>query len=306
MKRSNDDVSSADLLLTRVVESLLSDWQACGHLLTEPFIRELLLRAREVVMAEPMLLLVDAPVKICGDIHGQMHDLVAMINSGKPPPQSTYLFLGDYVDRGKHGTECIVLLLGLKLLYPGNMFILRGNHEAESVNTVYGFFDECKRRYSLKLFKDFCNFFNCLPLCALIEGRALCMHGGISPHLHSLDQITQLKRPLPLLEDVGLAIDILWSDPDESVPVGFQSNERGVGVSFSASEVHKTCAHLDLDLIVRAHQVVQKGYQFFAGRSLVTVFSASNYCGLFSNCGAMLLMDEDLRCKFQVFKPKYE
>jgi len=103
------------------------------------------------------------------------------------PPEQNYLFLGDYVDRGRHSIEVMCLLMAYKIKYPENFFILRGNHETESISRLYGFYDECKRRYSIKLWKTFVDLFNCLPVAALIEDKILCMHGGISPHLENLD-----------------------------------------------------------------------------------------------------------------------
>lgn len=271
-------------------------------MLNEQFIRKILYLARPIFMSQPMLVKVEAPVNVCGDIHGQITDLVEIFSSGGLPPDSRYLFLGDYVDRGKFGTEVISALLGLKVLYPTNIFILRGNHETESICRMYGFFDEVKRRFSVKLFKEFTDVFNCLPISALIEQVALCMHGGLSPELNSLKQIESIPRPL-IVGDQGLACDLLWSDPEEGG--GWMPSDRGVSFTFGEDIVRKACKDLGIDVVFRAHQVIDNGYSFFAGRQLVTIFSASNYCGEFTNNGAMLIMDKDYRCKFQLFKPLY-
>ena len=118
----------------------------------------------------------------------------------------------DYVDRGKQSIETISLLLAYKIQYPENFFILRGNHESAGINRIYGFYDECKRRYSIKLWKIFSDVFNCLPVSALIDEKILCMHGGLSPELQDLQQIADLRRPCDI-PDVGLLCDLLWSDP---------------------------------------------------------------------------------------------
>jgi serine/threonine-protein phosphatase PP1 catalytic subunit len=111
------------------------------------------------------------------------------------PPEANYLFLGDYVDRGKQSLETICLLLAYKIKYPENFFILRGNHECASINRIYGFYDECKRRYNIKLWKTFTDCFNCLPIAAIIDEKIFTMHGGLSPDLNSMEQIRRVMRP---------------------------------------------------------------------------------------------------------------
>jgi serine/threonine-protein phosphatase PP1 catalytic subunit len=270
--------------------------------LSEMEIKQLCYRARPILLdQQPMLLELEAPIKICGDIHGQYTDLLRLFEYGGFPPTANYLFLGDYVDRGKQSIETICLLLAYKILHPENFFILRGNHESAGINRIYGFYDECKRRYSIKLWKVFSGVFNCLPAAAVIDGKILCMHGGLSPELLSLQQIADIDRPCDV-PDMGLLCDLLWSDPNGNV-TGWGENDRGVSFVFGADIVTRFLQKHDLDLIVRAHQVVEDGYEFFAGRRLVTVFSAPNYCGEFDNAGAMISVDEDLMCSFQILKP---
>jgi serine/threonine-protein phosphatase PP1 catalytic subunit len=138
---------------------------------------------------------------IVGDIHGQFYDLLRIFEYGGYPGESNYLFLGDYVDRGKNSLETICLLLAFKVKYKENFFLLRGNHEAENINRVYGFYDECKKRYNVKLWKLFCDTFNCLPVAALVDEKILCMHGGISPQLQDLEQINKINRPTEIPEE---------------------------------------------------------------------------------------------------------
>lgn len=212
------------------------------------------------------------------------------------PPESNYLFLGDYIDRGKQSLECICLLLAYKIKYPENFFLLRGNHECASINRVYGFYDECKRRHSIRLWKVFTDCFNCLPVAALIDDKILTMHGGLSQDLVEVETIKNLVRPTDV-PDTGLLCDLLWSDPDKDTPL-WGENERGVSYTFGSQVVTDFLQRNDLDLICRAHQVVEDGYEFFAKRQLVTIFSAPNYCNEFDNCASMMSVDEDLMCSF--------
>lgn len=243
--------------------------------------------------------------------------------------QANYLFLGDYVDRGKQSLEVVCLLFAYKIKYPENFFLLRGNHECAGINRIYGFYDECRRRYSVKMWKQFCNTFNCLPCTAVIDDKIICMHGGLSPELSQMEQIANIPRPCDV-PDTGLLCDILWADPDPSITVsiflqlnlvfprfqcphnlldvvflkkGWGENDRGVSFTFGGDVVRQFLRRHDLDLVVRAHQVVEDGYEFFAGRELVTVFSAPNYCGEFDNAGAMMTVDDTLMCSFQILKP---
>ncbi|KAG5121037.1 hypothetical protein JHK84_039377 [Glycine max] len=236
-----------------------------------------------------------------GDIHGQYSDLLRLFEYGGLPPTANYLFLGDYVDRGKQSLETICLLLAYKIKYPENFFLLRGNHECASINRIYGFYDECKRRFNVRLWKAFTDCFNCLPVAALIDEKILCMHGGLSPELTNLDEIRNLPRPTAI-PDTGLLCDLLWSDPGRDVK-GWGMNDRGVSYTFGPDMVAEFLTKHDLDLVCRAHQVVEDGYEFFADRKLVTIFSAPNYCGEFDNAGAMMSVDENLMCSFQILKP---
>jgi len=266
-----------------------------GHL------RTLCATVREVFLSQSAFLELEAPICICGDVHGQFYDLLRIFEFGGFPPMANYIFLGDYVDRGKQSLETIALLLSYKVKFPENFFMLRGNHECASITRIYGFYDECKRRYNIKLWKQFCDVFNCLPVSACIDEKVLCMHGGLSPDMSSMDQIRKLLRPTDV-PDCGLLCDMLWSDPDRDIQ-GWAENDRGVAFIFGPDIVTSFLKKHNLDLICRAHQVVEDGFEFFAKRQLVTVFSAPNYCGEFDNSGAILSIDETLMCNFKVLKP---
>jgi serine/threonine-protein phosphatase PP1 catalytic subunit len=268
--------------------------------LQESDIKFLCNEVKSILLEQPIFLELESPLNVCGDVHGQFYDLLRLFEVGGYPPDSNYLFLGDYVDRGKFSIETVCLLLCYKYKYPENFFILRGNHECASINKIYGFYDECKRRFSIKLWKLFTDVFNCLPIAACIDDRILCMHGGLSPELHSLEQLHLISRPTDI-PDKGLLCDLLWSDPDEDAN-GWGENDRGVSVTFSTSIVNKFAEKNDLDLILRAHQVVQDGYEFFADKKMITVFSAPNYCDEFDNSAGMISIDENLMCSFKIIK----
>ena len=262
-------------------------------------------KAYGILEKEESLLKISAPLYICGDIHGQYYDLLRVFDILKYPPQSTFLFLGDYVDRGKQSLECLLLLLCLKIKYPDKIFLLRGNHECEALNKMYGFFDECKRRLSIKCFKKIITLFNIMPISALINENILCMHGGLSKDLQNIEQINKILRPTDIPNE-GLLCDILWSDPNESLNEDYGSNERNISVTFSKDVVKNFLEKNNLDLICRAHQVVEEGFEFFADMKLVTIFTAPNYMGEFDNNGGILEVGEDLLCKFHVLRPNYE
>jgi len=268
--------------------------------LTENEIDTLCQKSRDIFYEQPTLLELEPPIKIVGDIHGQYYDLLKLFEHGGYPPKSNYLFLGDYVDRGKQSIECICLLLAYKILYPENFFMLRGNHECASINRIYGFYDECKRRYAPRLWKRFTDCFNCLPVAAVIAEKIFCMHGGLSRELENFDQIKNLARPTEV-PDTGLLCDLLWADPEQVV--GWGDSDRGVSCIFGPDVVETFCKTFKIDLVCRAHQVVEDGYEFFAGRRLVTIFSAPNYCGEFDNCASVMSVDENLKCAFAMLKP---
>ncbi|KAK6745393.1 hypothetical protein RB195_011865 [Necator americanus] len=258
--------------------------------------------ARQAFLSQASLIDLEPPLKICGDIHGQYADLLRLLDRSGFPPFVNYLFLGDYVDRGQQNLECIALLFCYKIKYPGNFFVLRGNHECSPINRVYGFFEECNRRYqSTRLWLQFQDAFAALPFTALVSGKILCMHGGLSPKLKSMEQLRRITRPIDP-PNPSLHIDLLWSDPDNYTK-GWASNTRGVSYVFGPDVVFEMNHILDIELVARAHQVVQDGYEFFANRKLVTIFSAPHYCGQFDNAAAVMNVDENLLCSFTILRP---
>ena len=269
--------------------------------LKEEEIKFLIDKSSPIIRDQKMLVELEAPLHVCGDIHGQYYDLLRIFEHCGYPGEYNYLFLGDYVDRGKQSLETICLLLCYKIKYPEKVTLLRGNHESSVTNRIYGFYDECKRRYNVKLWKSFTDLFNCLPVAALIDDKILCMHGGLSPDLKNIQNIQDISRPTDI-PDQGLLCDLLWSDPDKDA-IEYDENDRGVSVIFGEKVVTDFNKKNDLDLIIRAHQVVDDGYEFFANRQLITIFSAPNYCGEFDNSAGIMIIDDSLTCSLKVLRP---
>jgi serine/threonine-protein phosphatase PP1 catalytic subunit len=296
--RAHQKFESRTLDVDSVITSLLRP-SADGRnarMPAEGDIKLLLTAIRTEILAQPPLLELEAPINILGDIHGQFPDLLRYFELTNVET-SNYLFLGDYVDRGKQSLETIILLLALKLKRPENVFLLRGNHECASITRIYGFYDECKRRLNIKMWKMVCDVFNCFPLAAVIDEKIFCCHGGPSPELTNLDAVRRITRPTDV-PDTGIICDLLWADPDKDIQ-GWCENDRGVSYMFGPDVASSFLAMHDLDLIARAHQVVEDGYEFFANRRLVTIFSAPNYCGEFDNAGALMEVKDDLMCTFK-------
>ncbi|CAF4284689.1 unnamed protein product, partial [Adineta steineri] len=209
-------------------------------------------KSKEIFLSQPVLLELQAPINICGNICGQYTDLLRHFDQSGFPYESNYLFLGGYVNRGKQSLETICLLLAYKC-------------------------------------------FNCLPIAAIINEKIFCCHGGLSPELYSLEQIRRIQRPTDV-PDMGLLTDLLWSDPDSEVE-SWSENDAGISFRFGAIIF---LSRFNMDLICRAHQVTENGYEFFADRQLVTIFSTPDYVGEFDNAGALMRVDQNLMCSFMV------
>ncbi|KAA8549979.1 hypothetical protein F0562_001664 [Nyssa sinensis] len=262
--------------------------------------------AERIFSSEPSVLQLKAPIKIFGDLHGQFGDLMRLFDEYGSPSTAgdiayiDYLFLGDYVDRGQHSLETISLLLALKVEYPHNIHLIRGNHEAADINALFGFRIECIERMGERdgiwAWHRINRLFNWLPLAALIEKKIICMHGGIGRSINHVEQIESLQRPITMEAGSIVLMDLLWSDPTENDSVeGLRPNARGPGlVTFGPDRVMEFCNNNDLQLIVRAHECVMDGFERFAQGHLITLFSATNYCGTANNAGAILVLGRDL------------
>ncbi|KAK2948524.1 putative Serine/threonine-protein phosphatase 2A catalytic subunit beta [Blattamonas nauphoetae] len=272
-----------------------------GGMLTEDQIHTLVQKATEVISAEPNVVEVPAPCTIVGDIHGQYHDLLELFTIGGDCPDINYLFLGDYVDRGNNSVETVTLLVCLKVRYPQRVTLLRGNHESRQITQVYGFYDECCRKYnSAEVWQMYTNFFDYLPLGAIVQKEILCIHGGLSPIIKTVDDIRRLERVQEIPHEGPMA-DLLWSDPEERN--GFGMSPRGAGWVFGADESQKFNQKNKLKLIVRAHQLVMDGYSRVHDNNVITLFSAPNYCYRCGNQGAIMELDDSLERQIKQFDP---
>ncbi len=257
-------------------------------------------RVSMIFQTEPQLLELSGPIFICGDIHGQFDDLLKIFRNIGYPPASKILFLGDYVDRGNCSIEVITLLFILKIKYPNHIYLTRGNHECHTINMMYGFYEECQKKANLLVWKACNKVFTLLPLAAIIDKKIFCVHGGISPKLTDIREINTIKKGTKI-PDTGLLCDLMWSDPGNHQSE-WENNDRGASFTFNQSAITKFMVKNNLDLICRAHQVVD-GYEFSFGHKLVTVFSAPNYCGEYGNSGAVMKVDKDLTCSFVILRP---
>jgi len=270
------------------------------EVIKESEVKALCQKAMEILMEESNVQRVDAPVTICGDIHGQFYDLKELLKVGGECPDTNYLFLGDFVDRGFNSVETFLLLLALKVRYPDRITLIRGNHESRQITQVYGFYDECLRKYgSVNVWRYCTEIFDYLSLSALIEERILCVHGGLSPSISSLDQIRVLDRKQEVPHD-GAMCDLLWSDPEDIE--GWGLSPRGAGYLFGGNVVKQFNHTNSIDLICRAHQLVMEGYKHMFDKQLVTVWSAPNYCYRCGNVAAILELDEHRNCNFKIFE----
>nr|XP_013810590.1 PREDICTED: uncharacterized protein LOC106494814 [Apteryx mantelli mantelli] len=269
--------------------------------LSESQVRSLCEKAKEILTKESNVQEVRCPVTVCGDVHGQFHDLMELFRIGGKSPDTNYLFMGDYVDRGYYSVETVTLLVALKVRYPERITILRGNHESRQITQVYGFYDECLRKYgNANVWKYFTDLFDYLPLTALVDGQIFCLHGGLSPSIDTLDHIRALDR-LQEVPHEGPMCDLLWSDPDDRG--GWGISPRGAGYTFG-QDISETFNHANgLTLVSRAHQLVMEGYNWCHDRNVVTIFSAPNYCYRCGNQAAIMELDDTLKYSFLQFDP---
>jgi len=267
--------------------------------LTEDAVKRLCLAAIDILSKEDNIVKIPAPVTIVGDIHGQFSDLLKIFDRMGQCPETNYLFLGDYVDRGSHSLETIQLLIALKIRFPSRVTLLRGNHESRQLSQVYGFYDEVMLKYgNANVWTYFTDMFDYLPIGCLLEGKIFCTHGGLSPMIDTLDEIRALDRVQEIPHD-GPVCDLMWSDPVEAN--GWSSSIRGAGHMYGPDISDKFNYENGLHLLCRAHQLVMPGYEWMHDSKVVTLFSAPNYCGRNDNKGAVMAIDEHLSFNMHQF-----
>jgi len=258
-----------------------------GEIVSEKSLRLLCQYVSELLMEESNVQPVLSPVTIVGDLHGQVFDLLNLLDVGGWPPSTSYVFLGDFVDRGHNSVETLSLLLCLKLKYPGHVTLLRGNHESRQITQVYGFYDECLRKYGNASPWRYCvQCFDTFGLAALIDEQVLCVHGGLSPDVRTLDQVRAIDRNQEIPHD-GAFCDLVWSDP-EDISGAWQLSPRGAGYLFGKRVTDEFHQVNNLQLMARAHQLVMEGRKYHFDDRLVTVWSAPNYCYRCGNVAAIL------------------
>jgi len=252
-------------------------------------------QAKLIFEKQQNVVMVKAPVTICGDIHGQFGDLIELFRIGGQIPQTNYLFMGDYVDRGTQSVETVSYLFCLKIKYPEHITLLRGNHESIGCSQIFGFRDEVVARYGNDaVWQTYTATFNYLPLAALVGDKILCVHGGLSPKIKTIDDIQKIDRFHEIPHD-GAMCDLMWSDPNPSP--GFQPSCREAGYQFGPDVTLAFNQANGLLLTARAHQLVMTGLEYGHNDQVVTIFSAPDYCRRCGNPAGILELDENMKRK---------
>jgi len=260
--------------------------------------------ATAIFRGEPNLLVLKDPISICGDIHGQFFDLLKLMEVAGNPAHTQYLFLGDYVDRGCFSMECVFYLFAHKINFPKTFLMLRGNHESRNMTSHFNFKDECIYKYDEVTYDAIMDAFDCLPISATINGSFFACHGGLSPDIEDLEDISFIDR-FQEVPTEGPMCDLVWSDPaseeSEKNDRNFSFNEtRQCSYIYGIDAITNFLVRNDLDAIIRAHEACFDGYKFlFPSKEtqlprVITIFSAPNYCDVYKNKASCLKLKQDV------------
>ncbi|OHS98680.1 Ser/Thr protein phosphatase [Tritrichomonas foetus] len=266
--------------------------------LADMMILKVLSHASKLFHEEPNVLSLKPPLVVLGDVHGHILDLFRIMQSFPKIPNTTFLFLGDFVDRGEFSTETIIFILILKIIFPTNIYLLRGNHEFYGVFKKGGFSQELKNDM---LSENFALCFSYMPLAAIIENTLFCVHGGIGPDFNYVEELQNVPKPLHNFMNKNVA-DALWSDPDASISM-YEKSKRGNGHTFGEEALNTFLINNKFTHIIRGHQCVDDGVSYQFRDRVVTVFSASNYCGTAGNRSGCLKINSNLTFEVLRFDP---
>ncbi|KAL5969360.1 Serine/threonine-protein phosphatase PP1-2 [Taenia solium] len=314
----NDVIPADNLdgLLDPLLAMLLNGWNNAGNYVDveREHIEVVCSRVANVFNNEPMVLDLQCPINVVGDVHGQFIDLLRIFHRIGFPPEKQYLCLGDYVDRGPQSVEVATLLFAYKLKYPHNIYLLRGNHESERMCRFNGFEREIIQRYNdRRVLNNFIDAFNYMPIAAIIEQSVFCTHGGISRDLMAFEvtdlraEINRINRPVDVPTD-GIMCELLWSDPipeTDPSPFGWKPSMRGSGFRFGYDVTHEFLDKYEMTDIIRAHQYMPTGFRVFHDR-LMSIFSAPNYMNRRRNKGAIAIVtkrNEMCNIEGEIFEP---
>jgi len=285
-----------------ITENLRTHFAREG-LLSEADALEMINRAAAILRKEPNLMRLNDPITVCGDIHGQFFDLLKLLEIGGDPKDQQYLFLGDYVDRGCFGCEVVLYLFAFKIKYPDSFFLLRGNHECRHLTAYFNSKQETKYKYSMAVYDAMMNAFDCLPLACILNGRFLCVHGGLSPEIKKVEEINSIHR-FREPPSSGPMCDLLWSDPmedegntDEALYV--HNDLRGCSYVFSYAATCQFLVANHLLSVIRAHEAQDEGFRLYKKSStgfpaVICIFSAPNYCDTYDNKAAIIRFQNNL------------
>lgn len=305
VEEAYDGVKLGDKMTEEFVKDMIQRFKD-GKRIHRKYLFQIILAVKEIVFNEATMVEThvkpDHQITVCGDTHGQFFDLLEIFRlNGFPSEKHSYLFNGDFVDRGSWSTEVVILLYCYKWLYPGSFFLNRGNHETDDMNRMYGFEGECKAKYNERVFRLFSESFSALPLATLIGDKYLVLHGGLfSDDKISLDDIRKLNRHNQRQPgQAGLMMEMLWTDPQPEPGRG--PSKRGVGLQFGPDITKRFCENNGLEAIIRSHEVRMEGYEVEHDGRCITVFSAPKYCDSTENKGAYINIKEDLKLDFHKF-----